>query len=208
MSRLSEGYASTDQIPWRRVQPRLPASRLCVALTGEAEVRARRGCTPDLDSYCIRLSLLLLALATVREDVMPQLVAECPPRVALRGEFDPLLEADVLGGRAINQDHGHRRDTELLRSLIGEGLPPILRSSTGGHRRLARQDETSQDESQHPEHEEPLQDPVREPSHRQLHPGDSVVDPVAQGWGKIWSIVGSYGLTRLYGSPVASDAPD
>jgi len=65
-------------------------------------VRARRGCAPDLDSYCIRLSLLLLALATVREDVMPQLVAECPPRVALRGEFDPLLEADVLGRRAIN----------------------------------------------------------------------------------------------------------
>jgi hypothetical protein len=55
-----------------------------------------------LDSYCIRLSLLLLALATVREDVMPQLVGECPLRVALRGEFDPLLAADVLGGRAID----------------------------------------------------------------------------------------------------------
>src|SRR5712692_5419919 len=72
----------------------------------------------------------------------------------------------------------------LLRSLIGKDLPPILRSSTGGYRRAARQDETGQDESQQPEHEEPLQEPLREPSHRHLQSGDSIVDSGAQGEGQ------------------------
>src|SRR2546428_5713117 len=61
----------------------------------------------------------------------------------------------------------------LLRSLIGKDLPPILRSSTGGYRRAARQDETGQDESQQPEDEEPLQEPLREPTHRHLQSGNS-----------------------------------
>src|SRR6266849_614091 len=106
-----------------------------------------------------------------------------------------------------------RLSEDVIRSLIGNDLLPILRSSTGGYRPAARQHETGQDERQQPEDEEPLQEPLREPTHRHLQSGDSGSRLGSRPgrlwrWGKIWSIVRSPSLTRLYGPLRSVDVPD